>query len=106
MITPQKSNKTTIIIWGVATLVIVLIIIIVNIVMFATNKGLYGPYKPPPHPDKSVSPNGDPNSPDSATAILAFNPSILQTISNNANTYIATNPGSNAAEWGYYLNNA
>jgi hypothetical protein len=104
MITPQKSNKTTIIIWGVATLVIVLIVIIVNIVMFVTNKGLYGPYKPPPHPDKSVSPNGDPNAPDANTAILAFNSSIIQQISNNANTYIATNPQTDAAQWGYYLN--
>ena len=103
MIVERKSNKTTIIIWGIATVIIVSIIIIVDLVMFFTNKGLYGKYNPPPPPEKSVSPNGNPNAPNSGTEILLFNPSLLQSKSGNLTGYNASSAQTNPAEWGYYL---
>jgi len=103
MIVERKSNKSTIVIWGIITLSIVLIIIIINVVMFATNKGLYGPYKPPPPPDNTISPNGNPNAPDATANLLLFNPTLLTTKNNNLFGYNAASAKTNPEEWGYYL---
>jgi hypothetical protein len=103
MIIPKKSNKSTIIIWGVITLSLVVIIIIINVVMFFTNKGLYGPYNPPPPPDKSISPNGNPNAPNATADLLFFNPSLLSAKNTNLRGYNAASAKTNPEEWGFYL---
>ncbi len=106
MIVERKSNRSTIIIWGVATLVIVSIILIVNIVMFATNKGLYGKYNPPAPPENSISPNGNPNAPNSGTELLLLNDAIIQTKANNLAGYNASSAKTNPEEWGFYLSSS
>lgn len=105
MIVERKSNKSTIVIWGIVTLSIVVIIIIINVVMFATNKGLYGPYNPPPPPDKTIAPNGNPNAPNATADLLFFNAPLLNTKNSNLAGYNSTNPKTNPEEWGYYLTN-
>jgi hypothetical protein len=106
MIVERKSNKSTIVIWGIITLLIVIIIIIINVVMFATNKGLYGPYKPPPPPDDSVSPNGNPSAPDATANLLFFNAPVLSNKNTNLTGYNAASAKTNPSEWGFYLSSA
>ncbi len=90
----KKKDKTVLYV-GIATAVIIVIIVIVDIVMWSTKKGWFSPYNPPVPPKDSVSPNGNPNVEGSLQAIPGF---ILSTASSNLNQYQPTSK--TPQEWG------
>lgn len=95
-----KSNKTIILAVGITTLVIVLIIVIADVIMFATNKGIYAPYTPLPTPSGSISPNGNPSDKDSG--LLSLSSVNQANINSNMEGYRASNPQSTPEAFGYY----
>lgn len=90
-----KKKDNTVLYIGIATAVIIVIIVILDIVLWTTKKGWFAPYNPPIPPEDSVSPNGNPNVEGSLQSVPGF---ILLSASNNLNQYqpISNNPG----EWG------
>jgi hypothetical protein len=102
MITANKSNRGIIIAVGMITLIIIIIIVIADVVMWATNKGLYKPYVPPPTPAGSVAPNGNSSDAGHNSNNVNFSKALLANIQNNMNNYKNLNPATDSLQFGYF----
>lgn len=80
----------------IGTIILIVIIFIVDIVMYTTQKGLFAPYKPPVPPADSVSPNGNPT-------VQALNPipqNVKTTSANNLNQWGQAGPQADPVQFG------
>jgi len=93
---PKKPGNGLVIGFLIGTIVLILIIFIVDIVMYTTQKGLFAPYKPPVPPADSVSPNGNPT-------VKPLNPipqNIKTTSTNNLNEWGQRGPQADPVDFG------
>jgi hypothetical protein len=80
----------------IGTVVLIIIIFIVDVVMYVSQKGLFAPYKPPVPPPDSVSPNGNPT-------VKALNPipqNVKTTSANNLNQWGQRGPQADPVQFG------
>lgn len=93
---PKLPNNKLVVGLLIGTAILILIIVIVDVVMYTSKKGLFSPYAPPIPPKDSVSPNGNPT-------VSAINP-IPQGVKNitngNLGTYGNTSPGLDSIQFG------
>jgi hypothetical protein len=93
---PKKPGNGLVIGFLIGTIVLILIIFIVDIVMYTTQKGLFAPYKPPIPPADSVSPNGNPT----VQALTPIPANIKTTSTNNLNQWGQGGPQADPVQFG------
>ena len=93
---PKKPNNKLVIGFLIGTIVLVIIVLVVNIVMYTSKKGLFAPYKPPVPPANSVSPNGNPT----VKALNPIPPVIKTTGTNNLNQWGQSGPQTQPTQFG------
>ncbi len=92
----KKPSNKLVIGFLIGTVVLIVIIFIVDIVMYTTQKGLFAPYKPPVPPADSVSPNGNPT----VQALNPIPPNVKTTSANNLNQWGQRGPQADPVEFG------
>jgi len=93
---PKPPNNKLVIGLLIGTAVLILIIVIVNVVMYVTQTGLFSPYTPPVPPKNSVSPNGNPT----VSPINPIPAGVKGITNSNLGTYSNTSPGIDSIQFG------
>jgi hypothetical protein len=93
---PKPPNNKLVVGLLIGTVVFILIIVIVDVVMYTSKKGLFSPYTPPVPPANTVSPNGNPT-------VKSINPiptGVKSITNSNLGTYGNTSPGLDSIQFG------